>query len=200
MFKFFKKVAWVLFCADIYFSFQGIRAFSGSLEFALTVSLFIGAAQWTVSEAILSRSLGGLMVLDRNQDGEVTLSEWVRWSILFLAIVVAYGLDVVTNLAAIDGEVLGRLPFTIAGDEVARGVPLWGAWSTSILICVTLCFSDEFIHSISDNRIAELERETPALKELAAEVEARLAEAGAFGDIILSTARERGVQRGQAYK
>ena len=199
MFRLAKRAAWVLFGADVWFSYQGITAFSGSGEFALFVAAFVGAGQWVVSESILSRSLGGLMKLDSNTDGEITLAEWTRWGIHLSALLTVYGLDIATNLAAINGEVLGTLPFTIAGDEAARSVPAWVAWMTSLAICTILCFADEWIHSISDTRLAELEEELPGLKENALYLEARLKEAGAFGEVILGKAAEKGARRGQSY-
>lgn len=199
MFKLAKRVAWALFAADVWFSFLGIRAFSGSLEFALFIAAFVGAGQWVVSEALLSRSLGPLMKIDADKDGEITISEWVRWGIHFSGLITVYGIDIVTNLAAINGDALGRLPYTIAGDAVASSVPGWVAWITSLFICAILCFSDEWIHSISDARLAELEEEQPALKERAFLIEAKLREAGEFGVTVLNKAAERGVQRGQAY-
>ncbi|MEO1208846.1 MAG: hypothetical protein AAFX78_04810 [Cyanobacteria bacterium J06638_20] len=199
MFKLAKRAAWVLFGADVWFSYQGITAFSGSGEFALFVAAFVGAGQWVVSESILSRSLGGLMKLDANTDGEITTAEWTRWAIHLSALLTVYGLDIATNLAAINGEVLGTLPFTIAGDEAARSVPTWVAWMTSLLICTILCFADEWIHSISDTRLAELEEELPGLKEKAFYLEARQKEAGAYGEVILNKAAVKGAKRGETY-
>lgn len=199
MFKLAKRVAWVLFAADVWFSFLGIRAFSGSLEFALFTAVFVGAGQWVVSESLLSKSFGSLMKIDADNDGEITLAEWMRWGIHLSALIVVYGLDIATNLAAINGEVLGTLPFTIAGDVAASSAPVWAAWLVSLTICGILCFADEWIHSISDSRLAELESEQPALKERAAVIEAKLAEAGAFGETILNKATERGMKRGAAY-
>ena len=199
MFKLAKRVAWALFAADVWFSFLGIRAFSGSLEFALFTAAFVGAGQWVVSESILSKSLGSLMKVDSDDNGEVTIAEWTRWAIHLSALITVYGLDIATNLAAIDGGVLGTLPFTIFGDAAASSVPFWAAWAVSLTICAILCFADEWIHSISDSRLAELEEEQPALKERAALIEAKLAEAGAFGDTVLGRAAEKGAKRGQAY-
>lgn len=199
MFKIAKRIAWVLFAADVWFSYLGIQAFSGSFEFALFTAVFVGAGQWVVSESLLSKSFGSLMKIDADSDGEITISEWLRWGIHLSALIVVYGLDIATNLAAINGEVLGTLPFTIAGDATAGNIPGWAAWTVSLIICGILCFADEWIHSISDSRLAELESEQPALKERAAVIEAKLAEAGAFGETILSKATERGTQRGAAY-
>ena len=178
MFKLAKKAAWLLFLGDIIFSYLGVREFSGDDLFAAFTALFVGVLQWCVSESILSKAFGSLVQPDFDNDGTVSISEWGRLAIYWSAVLVAYGLDIATNMAAIDAGILGTLPLTIAMESPRA--PLWAAWLISLTICTILCFSDEMIHSIADSRLGELEEEVPALKERAAVVEARLKAAGAF--------------------
>lgn len=190
-----KKAAWVLFFGDIVFSYLGVKAFSGDSLFAMFTALFVGVLQWCVSESILSKSLSALVRPDFDRDGTISAAEWGRLSIYWLAVLVAYGLDIATNMSAIDAGILGTLPLTIAMDSPSA--PIWITWSISLLICAILCFSDEMIHSISDNRLGELEEEVPALKERAAEIEAKLRAAGAFSAAYVSRAEAAGRKRGE---
>lgn len=196
MFRLANLIAYGLFFGDIYFSYLGVTEYSGSASFALFAAVFIGVLQWCVSETILSRSLSSLVKPDFNGDGVVSVAEWGRLAILWGAIAMAYGLDIATNMAAIDAKALGTLPLTIAMDNPTA--PVWLAWTLSLSICAVLCFCDEMIHSFADNRLSDLEEEVPALKERAAVVEAKLQAAGAFSSAYISRAAEAGRKRGES--
>lgn len=196
MFKLCKKAAWGLFIGDIVFSYMGVEAFSGDSLFALFLAVFIGVLQWCVSESILSKALSTLVQPDTNNDGSISIAEWGRLGIYWMGVLVAYGLDIATNMSAIDAGVLGTLPLTIAMENPIA--PVWVAWTVSLAICTILCFSDEMIHSIADSRLGDLEEEVPALRERAAIVEARLKAAGAFAAAYVDRAEAAGRQRGES--
>ena len=190
-----RLAAYGFFAYDIYLSYQGVASYSGSQGFAIFTACFVGVLQWCVSETLLSRSLGPLLKADLNGDGRVSVAEFGRLAVLWTSVLLAYGLDMATNLAAIDAQALGTLPFVIV--TKAPIVPPWLAWIISILICFVLCFSDEMIHGYADHRLSDLEEELPALKERAAVVTAKLQAAGAFSAAYVGRATEAGRQRGE---
>ena len=195
-YKLLRLLAYACFAYDIFITYQGVYSFSSSESFALFTALFVGGLQWAVSESLLSRSLGGLTAPDVNGDGRISIAEFGRLLILWGSIVTAYGLDIATNVVAIDAAALGTLPFTIVAET--PGVPVWVGWTVTILICIVLCFSDEMLHSYADNRLSDLEEELPALKERAAVVTAKLQAAGAFSAAYVSRATEAGRKRGES--
>lgn len=184
------------FIYDIFITYQGVLSVSGSESFSVFAAVFVGALQWAVSESLLSRALGGLVMPDLNADGRVSAAEIGRLAVYWLSILVAYGLDIATNLAAINAEALGTFPFTIFVDSPT--VPGWAAWLITLIICAVLCFSDEMLFSYADNRLSDLEEELPALKERAAVVTAKLQAAGAFSAAYVSRATEAGRKRGES--
>ena len=195
-YKLARVAAFGFFAYDILLSYQGVYSYSGSQGFAVFTACFVGVLQWCVSESLLSRSLGALLKADFNGDGTVTISEVGRLAILWASVVIAYGLDITTNLAAIDANALGTLPFTIVSANPV--IPAWATWLVSILICAILCFSDEMLHALADNRLSDLEEELPALKERAAIVTAKLQAAGAFSTAYVNRATEAGRKRGES--
>ena len=195
-YKLLRLLAYACFAYDIFITYQGVYSFSSSESFALFTALFVGGLQWAVSESLLSRSLGGLTAPDLNGDGRVSVAEFGRLLILWGSIATAYGLDIATNVVAIDAAALGTLPFTIM--TASPAVPVWVSWTVTLLVCVVLCFSDEMLHSYADNRLSDLEEELPALKERAAVVTAKLQAAGAFSAAYVGRATEAGRKRGES--
>lgn len=195
-YRYFKYSAWLLFAGDIYFTYQGVALYSGSTEFGLFSALAVGALQWTASESLLTRSLRDLLTVDRNRDGKATMDEWLRWGITVGSLVMAYGLDITTNLMAIDAGALGEIPFKLAN------IPSNGFLTNlmALFICLALVFSDEMIHNLADNRLSQLAEEEPELKKEAAKLEARIQAASGFSYEVLTRAEEQGRREGQNWK
>lgn len=192
----FKYLAWMLFAGDIYFTYQGVSLYSGSVEFGLFSAVAVGALQWAASESLLTRSLRDLLEVDKNRDGKVSIDEWCRWGITIGSLIMAYGLDLATNLMAIDAGALGRIPFKIAN------IPSNGFMVNlmALFICLALVFSDEMIHNLADNRLAQLAAEEPELKRQAAVLQARINKATGFSFEVLTKAEEAGRSEGRNYK
>lgn len=152
--------------------------------------------QWTASESLLTRSLRDLLTVDRNRDGKATIDEWLRWGITVGSLVMAYGLDITTNLMAIDAGALGEIPFKLAN------IPSNGFLTNlmALFICLALVFSDEMIHNLADNRLSQLAEEEPELKKEAAKLEARIQAASGFSYEVLTRAEEQGRREGQNWK
>jgi hypothetical protein len=196
IYRLLKKAAWLLFFGDIYFTYQGVALTSGSTEFALFAAAAVGGLQWSVSESLLTRSLRDLVTIDRNKDGKISIDEMGRWGITIGSIALAYGLDIVTNLLAIDAGAMGSLGFELLN------LPANGFLVNliALFICLALVFSDEMIHNLADNRLSQLNEEMPALRERAAIIEAKIQAASGFSYELLQRAETEGSQRGRNYK
>lgn len=196
VYRLLKKLAWALFIGDIYFTYQGVALTSGSTEFGLFAAVAVGALQWSVSESLLSRSLRDLVTIDKNKDGKIGIDEMGRWGITIGSIVLAYGLDIATNLMAIDAGALGAIGFEMT-NLPSNGFMVNGL---ALLICLALVFSDEMIHNLADNRLSQLAEEAPALRERSSILEAKIQAASSFSYELLGRADDEGRSRGRNYK
>lgn len=194
-YKMSKRIAWVLFGADIWFTYQGVALYSGSWQFGLSAAVLVGVLQWQVSESILSRGLRTLFEPDKNGDGDVTPDEILRLILVWGALVIAYGLDIATNALAIDVGSFGSIPFdvlNIPGNGVLVNL-------LAFFICLIFACGDELIHTLADNRLSQLEEEIPALRERAAIIQGKIEAATGFSYEFLSKAEEQGRARGRNY-
>jgi hypothetical protein len=191
-----KKAAWVLFGIDIYFTYQGVATYSGSWQFGLASAILVGILQWQVSESILSRGLRSLFQPDSDGNGDITPDEWIRLFFVWGALVVAYGLDIFTNSLAIDVGTFGAIPFD-ALDIPSNGILVN---LLAYFICLILACGDELIHTLADNRLAQLEEEVPALSDRAAILQAKIEKATGFRYELMAKAEEEGRRAGRSYK
>lgn len=190
-----RYIAWVLFGLNLYLAYIGVSLYSGSRIFGLLTAGAVGTLQWMCSEAILTRSLGYLFILDRDGNGEVSIDEWVRWGITMGGLITAYGLNVLTNLLAVDRGALGAIPFEITNLE-ANGLV---TNIVAFVICTILVFSDEMIRQIADYRIAQLQEELPALRRNDAIRLASDLASTEFANELIIRAMEKGRENGQNY-
>lgn len=192
MLRFMRFVAWALIGFDAWFSYNVILVFSDSQEFALFAAVFIAAVQWIISNAIFTRTMGDFMRIDKDGDGNASFAEWTRWGITALAILSAYGLDIVTNVVGVDELGFGALLLAVPG------VPDYGfiAVAFTYLFAALLCFGDEILQYLADDAMAHIERELPRLKQDNALLEAQMRKAGAFGETVIHRAEEEGQKAG----
>jgi hypothetical protein len=194
-YKMCKRLAWCLFGADIYFTYQGVTGYSGSWEFGLSAAVLVGVLQWQVSESVLSRGMRSLFQPDKNGDETITPDEWLRLALVWGSLIVAYGLDIATNALAIDIGTFGSIPFDVLN------LPANGFLVNllAFFICLILACGDEVIHTLADNRLAQLEEEIPALRERAAMIQGKLEAATGFSYEYLKRAEEQGRKKGASY-
>lgn len=194
-YKMCKRMAWVLFGADIYFTYVGVSSYSGSWEFGLSTAVLVGVLQWQVSESILSRGLRNLFQPDADGDGSISVDEWLRLGLVWGGLIFAYGLDIATNALAIDVGAFGAIPFDALNIK-ANGLLVN---IVAFLICLILACGDEIIHTLADNRINQLEEEVPALRKRAAVIQGKLEAATGFSHEYLRRAEKEGREQGASY-
>jgi hypothetical protein len=199
--RLFKKIAWAIFWFSMILSYVGINAYTGSPAFAAILALCISALQHQVWEGVLKRSWSTLFKPDLNEDGKVTPDEWLRLASYWGWVILSMTLDVGTNMLAIDAPALGQLPFQLAGMFFGRSNVLpaeAGAFAVFAYVVVTfiiaLLFSigDEVMHSLADERIAQLKAELPRLKRQAAIIQGQYEAAVGFSYEYLLRAEEKG--------
>ena len=181
---------------DSWFSFDVLETFGSSPQMALGLTLLIAATQWQVNTAIFNRRIGSFLTPDRDKDGQITVSEWIRWGFLVFIVVAVYALNVGTNMIGVDGRGLGAIAFSVPG------MPdwIWIAHLTTFFFATLLCFGDELINVMADDNKASLKRRIPDLKNQQAILDARLTEAIAFRNELMQQAEEQGVRRGANYR
>ncbi|MEO0373241.1 MAG: hypothetical protein AAF329_01180 [Cyanobacteria bacterium P01_A01_bin.17] len=186
----------VIVCLDSYFSYTVLSGAGQQPWFSLALSLFICAVQWQVNMAIFNRRFAQFIAIDRNRDGQVTASEWIRWGFVMLFVMAAYLLNIGTNMIGVDGYGLGSLAFAVPG------IPEWQwiAAVTTFFFSALLCFGDELIHMLADDNTAALKRRIPDLQNQQAVLDARLTEAQAFRAELLNHAEDQGMRRGADYR
>lgn len=196
MYRMLKGLSWFLFGVDVWFTYQGVTLYSGSWQFGAFSAVAVGGLQWSVSESIMSRSLRSLLTVDKNDDGKTSLDEWCRWGITIGSLVLAYGLDLATNLMAIDRGALGQIPFELI-NVTSNGTVVN---LVAFLICAALTFSDEMIRNLADNRLSQLAMEHPMLIRKWAALEAQINSAKEFAKEIIPRAKEEGRKHGRNFQ
>lgn len=181
----------VILALDSWFSFDVLNTFGSSVQMALGLTLLIGATQWQVNTAIFNRRIGGFLTPDKDKDGTITVSEWIRWGFLIVIVLAVYALNVGTNMIGVDGRGLGAIAFAVPG------IPEW-TWIanlTAFFFATLLCFGDELINVMADDNKASLKRRIPDLQNQQAILDARVTEAIAFRRELMQQAEEQGVRR-----
>lgn len=196
IYRMLKGLSWFLFGVDVWFTYQGVTLYSNSWQFGAFSAVAVGGLQWSVSESIMSRSLRSLLTVDRNGDGKAGIDEWCRWGITVGSLVLAYGLDLATNLMAIDRGALGQIPFELI-NVTSNGTAVN---LVAFLICAALTFSDEMIRNLADNRLAQLAMEEPALTERHAILQSQINKAKKFAEVINARSFEEGAKDGRNFK
>lgn len=183
-------------CLDSYFSYTVLSTAGQQPWFSVALSLFICAVQWQVNMAIFNRRFAQFIAIDKDQDGQVTKSEWIRWIFVMVFVLAAYVLNIGTNMIGVDGYGLGSLAYAVPG------MPDWGwiAVLATFFFSTLLCFGDELIHMLADDNTAALKRRIPDLQNQQAILDARLTEAQAFRNELMNHAEEQGMRRGTAYQ
>lgn len=196
IYRLLKGLSWFLFGVDVWFTYQGVTLYSSSWQFGAFSAVAVGGLQWSVSESIMSRSLRSLLTVDKNDDGKAGMDEWARWGITVGSLVLAYGLDLATNLMAIDRGALGQIPFELV--NVTSNGTLVNL--VAFLICAALTFSDEMIRNLADNRLAQLAMEEPMLTTKYGVLEAQIASSRQFAKELIARATEEGRKSGRNFK
>lgn len=196
IYRLLKGLSWFLFGVDVWFTYQGVTLYSSSWQFGAFSAVAVGGLQWSVSESIMSRSLRSLLTVDKNDDGKAGMDEWARWGITVGSLVLAYGLDLATNLMAIDRGALGQIPFELV-DVTSNGTLVN---LVAFLICAALTFSDEMIRNLADNRLAQLAMEEPMLTTKYGVLEAQIASSRQFAKELIARATEEGRKSGRNFK
>lgn len=196
IYRLLKGLSWFLFGVDVWFTYQGVTLYSSSWQFGAFSAVAVGGLQWSVSESIMSRSLRSLLTVDKNDDGKAGMDEWARWGITVGSLVLAYGLDLATNLMAIDRGALGQIPFELV--NVTSNGTLVNL--VAFLICAALTFSDEMIRNLADNRLAQLAMEEPMLTTKYGVLEAQIASSRQFAKELIARATEEGRKNGRNFK
>ena len=181
---------------DCWVSFNVLNAGGGSSQMAIALTLLIFATQWQVNTAIFNRRIAGFLSPDKNRDGHISTAEWCRWGFLITIVAAVYVLNVGTNMIGVDGVGLGSLVYSVPG------VPQWGwlASLTAFFFATLLCFGDELINVLADDNVSSLKRRIPDLQNQQAVLDARVREAQAFRDELMSQAEEQGLRRGANYR
>lgn len=181
---------------DSWFSYDVLMGAGDSVQMAIGLTILIAVTQWQVNTAIFNRRITGFLSPDKNRDGTVTKSEWIRWGFMITIIVSVYALNVGTNMIGVDSKGLGSLVFSVPG------VPEWSwlAVLTSFFFASLLCFGDELINVLADDNRASLKRRIPDLQNQQAVLDARVREAQAFREQLMASAEEQGTRRGANYR
>jgi hypothetical protein len=189
-------VALAIMGLDSWFSYNVLNNAGGSVQMAIALTLLIAATQWQVNVAIFNRRIVGFLTPDKNRDGHISVSEWLRWGFMITIVSAVYALNVGTNMIGVDGVGLGSLVFSVPG------VPDWDwlASLTAFFFATLLCFGDELINVLADDNAASLKRRIPDLQNQQAVLDARVREAQAFRDELMNQAEEQGMRRGASYK
>jgi len=196
IYRLLKGLSWFLFSVDVWFTYQGVTLYSNSWQFGAFSAVAVGGLQWSVSESIMSRSLRSLLTVDQNDDGKTGIDEWCRWGITVGSLVLAYGLDLATNLMAIDRGAVGQIAFELV-NVTSNGTAVN---LVAFLICAALTFSDEMIRNLADNRLAQLAMEEPVLTTKYGVLQAQVSQAKEFSKEIIARATEEGRKHGRSFK
>jgi len=195
IYRLLKGLSWFLFSVDVWFTYQGVTLYSNSWQFGAFSAVAVGGLQWSVSESIMSRSLRSLLTVDQNDDGKTGIDEWCRWGITVGSLVLAYGLDLATNLMAIDRGAVGQIAFELV-NVTSNGTAVN---LVAFLICAALTFSDEMIRNLADNRLAQLAMEEPVLTTKYGVLQAQVSQAKEFSKEIIARATEEGRKHGRSF-
>lgn len=194
--KFCRFAALVIILLDGFFSYNVLSGSGRDPWLAVGLTLFICAVQLQVNMALFSRRATTLFRLDKNGDGKVEASEWIRFGAIVTAVVAGYVLNIGTNMIGADGLGLGSLAFSIPGVPERP----WVAALAMFLFSTLLCFGDELINVLVDDNSAALKRRIPDLQNQQAVIDARLKEARAFRTQLMSQAESEGMKRGADYR
>lgn len=186
-----RTVAWGLLIGDALFTYYTLRAGSQNFMFAVTVSAAVAAMQWVVANAIYHRTVTKLFTPDQNNDGSVTIDEWIRLVIVVASMAIAYLVDFATNSAGIDKistGVLLQIPFV--SDR-------WPSLISYLLAGILVC-ADETIHFFCDKIQSEIDGLKPRLRERAAQLMFLNDSALAYSKTLLPYARQHGQKRAES--
>jgi hypothetical protein len=156
-----KYLGWSLMVGDGIFSYWALKVSLNNQWIALYLAVGICAAIFIMGVAITIKSVDEIFVLDKNEDGQVTLGEKGWFVIRAFIAIVCVGTDVLSNYMGMDALLAKSLSPT----------SLIPGWSIALFLAIAIMLLPQVIVSWGDVNMRTLAKLKPMARVEAANIQ-----------------------------